>query len=160
MPVSGESRACQCGRHNRPDRRFCGDCGDPLGVACSRCGFANDRGDRFCGQCGSQVGAQVAPRAPAVGKAPGKFAKLPRKPAAKRAASAPRPAARIKPRKASAPKKPSPPTAPALDDSLANKLVALNRAKLGPAGTIDLTEEAQEVSDELAQDQIDALFQQ
>ena len=42
-----------CGAENEAPRRFCGECGAKLPVACERCGFANDPGDRFCGGCGA-----------------------------------------------------------------------------------------------------------
>lgn len=109
--------------------------------ACGSCGFANDVSDRFCGGCSSAL--EAAPIAV--------------KPAARsKFAAAPRPTVRIKaPRPAARPHKPTPPS-----DDLTSRLVALNRARVGPASAIDLTEEVKEVSDELAQDQIDALFQQ
>lgn len=153
MANAAGARVCGCGRHNRPERRYCGDCGTTLVSACSGCGFANDAGDRFCGQCAAALAVAAAPRA---GK-PSKFAPI--KPAA--AAARPRPKlASIKPASRHRPR-PQPEPAPAPEPAdVTDKLIALNRARVGPAGTPDLTAEAREVSDELAQDQIDALFSQ
>ncbi len=41
-----------CGSDNKPTRRFCGNCGEPLRLVCPECGASNDPGDRFCGECG------------------------------------------------------------------------------------------------------------
>jgi class 3 adenylate cyclase/tetratricopeptide (TPR) repeat protein len=45
-----------CGMDNRPGRRFCAECGEPLELSCPACGAANEPGDKFCGQCGSPLG--------------------------------------------------------------------------------------------------------
>jgi class 3 adenylate cyclase/tetratricopeptide (TPR) repeat protein len=50
-----------CGTDNRPGRRFCSQCGEPLSVACPSCGAANDAADRFCGQCGSAIDGTESP---------------------------------------------------------------------------------------------------
>jgi class 3 adenylate cyclase len=52
-----------CGTENRADRRFCGQCGNPLSVSCPSCGAANEPSDRFCGACGSTLGDAPAARA-------------------------------------------------------------------------------------------------
>jgi class 3 adenylate cyclase/tetratricopeptide (TPR) repeat protein len=44
-----------CGGENEPGRRFCGDCGRPLAVACPVCGAANSTRARFCGDCGAPL---------------------------------------------------------------------------------------------------------
>ena len=44
-----------CGTENRPDRKFCSNCGSPLAVACPSCGATNLPGERFCGECGSAL---------------------------------------------------------------------------------------------------------
>ena len=54
-----------CGTDNRPDRRFCRECGAPLTIACPSCGAENDPGDRFCGSCGTPLDAAGAPAASA-----------------------------------------------------------------------------------------------
>lgn len=44
-----------CGTRNRPDAKFCDDCGAALGRACASCGTMNDRDSRFCDNCGSKL---------------------------------------------------------------------------------------------------------
>ncbi len=46
-----------CGGENEPGRRFCGDCGRPLAVACPACGAPNSARARFCGDCGAPITA-------------------------------------------------------------------------------------------------------
>ncbi len=53
-------RCVGCGSENRPERRFCGRCGEPLSAACASCGFANDPGDEFCGGCGRRLEPSAA----------------------------------------------------------------------------------------------------
>jgi class 3 adenylate cyclase/predicted ATPase len=45
-----------CGAENRPDRRFCLQCGTGLAQGCPNCGAANEPEARFCGNCGQPVG--------------------------------------------------------------------------------------------------------
>jgi class 3 adenylate cyclase/tetratricopeptide (TPR) repeat protein len=53
----------RCGEENRPDRRFCGQCGASLALACAACGFSNDPGEKFCGGCGQPLGgATTSPK--------------------------------------------------------------------------------------------------
>ncbi|HST15245.1 MAG TPA: adenylate/guanylate cyclase domain-containing protein [Gaiellaceae bacterium] len=59
-----------CGSENPAGKRFCGDCGAPLGSACPSCGAENPAGKRFCGDCGAPLGAAAAPAAPAAREAP------------------------------------------------------------------------------------------
>ena len=52
-----------CGSENPAGKRFCGDCGAPLGGACPSCGAENPPDKRFCGDCGAALGS------PALGQA-------------------------------------------------------------------------------------------
>ena len=52
-----------CSTENRPGRKFCSRCGNPLALACPSCGAANEPGDAFCGDCGASLTAE-APAAP------------------------------------------------------------------------------------------------
>ncbi|MFL5675173.1 MAG: AAA family ATPase [Chloroflexota bacterium] len=45
-------RCAACGTENRPDRKFCAQCGAALARPCPTCGAANLPGERFCGECG------------------------------------------------------------------------------------------------------------
>jgi hypothetical protein len=49
----------KCGTENPADKKFCGDCGAPLGNPCSKCGVDNPLGKRFCGDCGTALGTPV-----------------------------------------------------------------------------------------------------
>ena len=61
----------RCQTENREGRRFCGECGLPLGSVCEACGFANEESEKFCGGCGKprafpvdlQEGKFTSPRA-------------------------------------------------------------------------------------------------
>jgi class 3 adenylate cyclase/predicted ATPase len=57
-----------CGNENPAGKRFCGDCGAPLGAACPSCGAENPPDKRFCGDCGTPLGA--TPPTPAPREAP------------------------------------------------------------------------------------------
>jgi len=60
--VSRVAVACPaCGSENEEGKRFCGDCGQALGLVCSSCGATIEPGKRFCGDCGSPVGGAPAP---------------------------------------------------------------------------------------------------
>ncbi len=51
-----------CGTENRVGRKFCAECGAPLGaVSCPGCGVANEPGEKFCGECGAALAAQAQP---------------------------------------------------------------------------------------------------
>lgn len=44
-----------CQSRNRDGRKFCSECGNPLGPVCSACGLRNDPGDHYCGDCGQPL---------------------------------------------------------------------------------------------------------
>ncbi|HEV8623746.1 MAG TPA: adenylate/guanylate cyclase domain-containing protein [Acidimicrobiia bacterium] len=44
-----------CGTENRPGRKFCAQCGAPLGLTCAKCGTSNEPEERFCGECGAPL---------------------------------------------------------------------------------------------------------
>ena len=43
----------RCHAENREGRRFCGECGLSLVLACASCGFVNEGSEKFCGGCGA-----------------------------------------------------------------------------------------------------------
>jgi class 3 adenylate cyclase/tetratricopeptide (TPR) repeat protein len=53
-----------CGATAAPGKRFCADCGAPLGLACPSCGSAVQSGQRFCADCGTPLGSPEALSAP------------------------------------------------------------------------------------------------
>jgi class 3 adenylate cyclase/tetratricopeptide (TPR) repeat protein len=59
-----------CGNENPAGKRFCGDCGAPLGATCPSCGAENPPDKRFCGDCGTALDAVPAPTAAAPREAP------------------------------------------------------------------------------------------
>jgi class 3 adenylate cyclase/tetratricopeptide (TPR) repeat protein len=59
-----------CGGENPAGKRFCGDCGAPLGAACPACGAENPPDKRFCGDCGAALAADAPPAPPASRGAP------------------------------------------------------------------------------------------
>jgi class 3 adenylate cyclase/tetratricopeptide (TPR) repeat protein len=61
-----------CSGENRPEAKFCGSCGQPLGRPCPACGTANDPGTRFCIECGSALAEAQAdgPDAPVAAPQP------------------------------------------------------------------------------------------
>jgi class 3 adenylate cyclase/predicted ATPase len=54
-----------CGAQNRPDRRFCAQCGAPLELKCPSCGASNEHDERFCGDCGKPLASNGPAPAPA-----------------------------------------------------------------------------------------------
>jgi class 3 adenylate cyclase/tetratricopeptide (TPR) repeat protein len=49
-----------CGTDNRPDAKYCGECGSALAPSCATCGTANEPGRKFCYQCGARLDAPAA----------------------------------------------------------------------------------------------------
>ena len=50
-----------CGAHNEPGRKFCGDCAARLAAVCPACGASNAPTARFCGECAAALVAGAAP---------------------------------------------------------------------------------------------------
>src|SRR5262245_5467579 len=48
-------RCPSCDHENRPERRFCAECGTALAAVCASCGAANRPGEKFCGECGASL---------------------------------------------------------------------------------------------------------
>lgn len=48
-----------CGNENKPDTKFCSECGEKLGLPtmlrCAECGAQNSRDTKFCGECGTKL---------------------------------------------------------------------------------------------------------
>src|SRR5947208_14452004 len=66
MDNSHQTMVCPtCQAENRPDRKFCAQCGTALAAACPSCGAANQPGERFCGECGTALTGEPAFRAAA-----------------------------------------------------------------------------------------------
>src|SRR5262249_8117257 len=55
-------RCKKCGSENPTGKRFCGDCGEPLGYRCAQCGSENPPGKKFCGDCGAPLSVDSAAR--------------------------------------------------------------------------------------------------
>ena len=55
MEAPRTTRCPSCGHPNRPDRRYCAECGVHLGDPCPACGTRNQPGEKFCGQCGAAL---------------------------------------------------------------------------------------------------------
>src|SRR6266849_9691569 len=53
-------RCTSCGSENPDSKRFCGDCGSPLGSRCARCGVENPASKKFCGDCGADLSQPTA----------------------------------------------------------------------------------------------------
>jgi class 3 adenylate cyclase/tetratricopeptide (TPR) repeat protein len=53
-------RCSTCGAEGAAGKRFCEDCGAPLGLPCASCGATIGVGKRFCGDCGTPVDQAVA----------------------------------------------------------------------------------------------------
>src|SRR4029453_11084005 len=63
--TGGPGMQCtHCHTENRPGRRFCAECGEPLALACASCGFANEPGEKFCGGCGTPLTTAPPPPQP------------------------------------------------------------------------------------------------
>jgi class 3 adenylate cyclase len=52
-----------CGADNRPDAKFCRECGSAIDVRCPTCGASNEPGQKFCDECGTALAGRppVAP---------------------------------------------------------------------------------------------------
>ena len=59
-----------CGTQNEPGRKFCGECGQRLAVACSVCGTENAADTKFCGECGNPMATAAPPMEAATPAAP------------------------------------------------------------------------------------------
>ena len=59
-------RCPSCHHDNRPDRRFCTQCGTRLATGCPSCGAPIEVGEKFCGGCGAAltIGGQTTPPSP------------------------------------------------------------------------------------------------
>lgn len=55
------ARCPRCGVGQPAGKRFCADCGSPLGAACPTCAAPVEAGKRFCGDCGAAVATQPTP---------------------------------------------------------------------------------------------------
>ncbi len=53
-----------CGTTNRPDAKFCDDCGTRLSRVCPRCGTPQRPEAKFCDECGTPLGLAAGPTAP------------------------------------------------------------------------------------------------
>jgi class 3 adenylate cyclase/tetratricopeptide (TPR) repeat protein len=60
-------RCAQCQHGNRPQAKFCEECGTPLARSCPKCGTALSPSGKFCPECGHPVGgaSEAPPRLPA-----------------------------------------------------------------------------------------------
>src|ERR1700680_2084069 len=64
-------RCTSCGSENPDSKRYCGDCGTPLGGPCPKCDSENPAGKKFCGDCGADLSrATAAPRSAESATAP------------------------------------------------------------------------------------------
>src|SRR5579872_1421671 len=50
-----------CSTENPTSKRFCTECGTPLGLLCVSCGAALTGGEKFCGECGAPSSLTAAP---------------------------------------------------------------------------------------------------
>jgi hypothetical protein len=61
LDLPGKAMRCtSCGSENPASKRFCGDCGSPLGSRCARCGVENPAGKKFCVDCGAVLSQPTA----------------------------------------------------------------------------------------------------
>jgi class 3 adenylate cyclase/tetratricopeptide (TPR) repeat protein len=63
-------RCPSCNHENRPERRFCAECGATLAAVCGACGAMNERGEKFCGGCGAPLTAVSQSAAASTATAP------------------------------------------------------------------------------------------
>ena len=52
-----------CQAENRPERKFCLRCGQPLAARCPNCGASNEPDAAFCGECGTRLDGPSRPSA-------------------------------------------------------------------------------------------------
>ena len=53
----------RCQRENRPQAKFCEECGAPLARSCGHCGAALSTSAKFCSECGRATGVPPEPEA-------------------------------------------------------------------------------------------------
>jgi class 3 adenylate cyclase len=53
----------RCQRENRPQAKFCEECGAPLATSCEHCGAALSTSAKFCSECGRAAGVPFEPGA-------------------------------------------------------------------------------------------------
>jgi class 3 adenylate cyclase/tetratricopeptide (TPR) repeat protein len=64
--ASQVSLCASCGAENATGKKFCTECGAPLGLSCPACGAAIAGTERFCGECGTALAEAATAPAPAV----------------------------------------------------------------------------------------------
>lgn len=66
MSTAASVECSNCGAGNRPQAKFCGNCGTSIAaeVTCPQCGARNPATLRFCDECGTQLGIQSVPVQP------------------------------------------------------------------------------------------------
>jgi class 3 adenylate cyclase len=78
--VSALPTCSACGQENRAGRKFCAECGAPLGVTCPACGAGNEPGERYCGECGASLASKPPltskPAPPVIGESEGERKQL------------------------------------------------------------------------------------
>jgi type IV pilus assembly protein PilM len=57
--VAGGVTCRACHKPNAPNRRFCGDCGQPLWEKCPQCSAECAVHERFCGVCGANIRGEL-----------------------------------------------------------------------------------------------------
>ena len=55
-----------CSHKNRPEAKFCENCGTQLELKCSNCGTVNRPGAKFCDNCGNRLGGDAGVETPHV----------------------------------------------------------------------------------------------
>ncbi|QDU30529.1 Competence protein A [Anatilimnocola aggregata] len=60
VATAGHTVQCRrCLKGNSPNRRFCGDCGQPLWEKCPQCAAEVSVAERFCGGCGANIRGEL-----------------------------------------------------------------------------------------------------
>src|SRR5215213_11117788 len=74
LPWNGSGRRAMgcsaCGAENRPEARFCNECGAAQAATCASCGQGNAPGSRYCDACGQPLTIPVRPDASTAGAPP------------------------------------------------------------------------------------------